>query len=372
MSDIIAADSLNYKRWKRSNPFYGLIGSTVSVRNPEDFKVHYAQNMIALLNKFGLKADRISYCSSALAKKFFDELGAGYKEFASFLNSFVESMSEDVAVGVFYATCNTEKYPETVIFTGEYDSGRTETIPTIKFLRDWLSQYFDYVCAWKLTKCTKIYRKDFYLDGFRGPITHAWNELVKSNTISIFPLGDDCNAFVSFADLMARCVDEALRSKRLFLDKKKIEEALKDVNLKEVYVHYCFHNDLQDLVPLYKEDERMSKTGKQISVNDFRKRPIVFIIKEGSKLIKEDTEWLKQTPFYAAICNLAWELDASVSFYSKKQDNILDGDKIIFYGPKGQSMAKEIYELMKGVGRDIELIYSKDLMEKYVVKKLKV
>jgi len=281
-------------------------------------------------------------------------------------------MREEVAVGVFYATCNPEKYPDTVIFTGEYDSGRTDTIPTIQFLRDWLSQYFVYVCAWKLTKCTKIYQKNFYLDGFRGPITNAWNDLVKSNTISIFPLGDDCNAFVSFADLMARCVDEALRSRRLFLDEQKIQEALKGINFGEMHVHYCFHNDLQALVPLYKEDEKKSKTGKQIAVQNFRKRPIVFILKEGSKLIKEDTDWLKQTRFYDAVCNLAFELDASVSFFGRLQDNILEGDKIIYYGPKGQSKAKEIQELMKGVGRDIEFIYSKDLMEKYVVEKLKV
>jgi len=354
-----------------SNPFYGLIGSTVSIPNPKEFKAKYAQNMMALLKESGLEPNRVSYCSSALARKFFEELGGGYKEFGEFLNSFVESMSDEVSVTIFYATCNTVKYPRTVIFTGEYDSGRTETIPTIEFMRDWVSQYFNYVCAWKLTKYTKIYQKNFYLDGFRGPITQAWNELVKSNSISILPLGDDCNAFVSFADLMARCVDEALRSKRLFLDTEKIEEALKDTNL-EVHVHYCFHNDLQALVPLYKEDEKKSRTGKQIFVRNFRKRPIVFILKEGSKLIREDTEWLKQTPFYDAICNLMFELDGTASFYDKGQDKILDGDKIVYYGPKGRKMASEIHELMKGVGRDIELIYSKDLMEKYVGKKLKV
>lgn len=361
MTDVIAVDSLTYSRWKRTNPFHGLIGATVSIHNPDKFKGEYAEKMANSLLKVGLESTKMSYSSSALARRFFDELGAGYKELGLFLKSFIDSLCDNISISVFFATCNPEKYPRTVIFTGEKDSGRTELVPTMEFLRDWVSQYFPVICAWKLIKCTNIYRKKFYLDGFRGPITNAWNELIKGNDVQIFPLGDDYNPFISFADLIVRYVNEALRMKRLFLNKENIELVLSELSIEESHVHYTFHNDLQNLVPLYKEENSKSNTGKQIFVKNFRKRPIIFLLKEGSKVIKEDSEWLKQTPFFDKVCDLAFEVDGSVSFYDKHQDKIMDGDKVIYYGPKGKAMAKEIDGLLKGVGRDIELIYSRDL-----------
>ena len=361
MADIIACDSLTFSRWKRTNPYYGLLGAAVSIHSPDKFKVDYAEKMANELQKVGLESTKISYSSSALARRFFDELGVGYNELGQFLKSFVGSLCENISINVFFATCSPEKYPRTVIFTGEKNSGGTEIMPTMEFLRDWMSQYFPIICAWKLTQITSIYKKKFYLDGLRGPITNASNELIASNDVQIFPLGDDYNAFVSFADLVVRYVDEALRVKRLFLIEENVELVLNELGVGDPHVHYTFHNDMQDLVPLYKDPKNKSNTGKQIDVNNFRKRPIMFLLKEGSKVIKEDAEWLKQTPFFDKICDLAFELDGSVSFYDKHQDKIMDGDKIIYYGPKGKLMATEIDGLLKGVGREAELIYSKDL-----------
>jgi hypothetical protein len=314
------------------------------------------------MNKFfkknKLKQMKKVYCSSDLYGKFFDDLGLGHVEFKNALENLVTELCGESYVTVFYATCNAMRYPDVTVFRGDALMGKTQQVPTMEFMRDWLSQYYVYVSAWKLAKCLQATDKSFILDGFRGPITDSWNDLSKTNRVEIVNMGDECNPFVSTADLVARYVNEALGPSKI------TQENIENIKLKskEYHVHYCFHNDLSYLVPLFEGGS--AKTGRQINFEKYWKKPIIYILKEGSDIIKEDTEWLKTTSFFNITCDMAFDMDASIKFYSKDEDkNIASGDKFIYYGPKGKEKAEEIRKIMDGLLIDVDMIYSKDLVK---------
>lgn len=355
---IISCDSTNYERWKPEKRFHGLIGVSVQNDKPSDFKQTYEDSVSKFFKNNKLKQKKKVYCSSDLFGKFYDERGLGHEEFKGALEILVTNLCNESYVTVFHAMCNTVKYPEVTVFGGDATLGKIKPIPTMEFMRDWLSQYYVYVSAWKLTKCLKTRNKNFLLDGFRGPITDSWNELSRNNKVKIVNLGDECNAFVSTADLVARYIDEALGPFRITQENvEKIE-----LKSKEYHVHYCFHNDLADLVPLF--EGAHSKTGRQIDFANYWKKPTIYILKEGSDIIKEDIDWLRKTPFFNATCDMAFDLDASIKFYNKDEDKTLTlGDKFIYYGPKGKEKAEEIKEITEGLGIEIETIRSKDLLK---------
>jgi len=357
VESIISCDSTNYARWKPEKRFHGLIGVSVQINDRAGFKQKYEKAMGNFFKKNKLKQEKKVYCSSDLCGKFFDELGLGHEEFKDALENLVVDLCDSAYVTIFHATCNTQKYPKVVVFTADAPMGKTRQVPTMEFMRDWLSQYYVYIAAWKLTKCLKTRDKNFLLDGFRGPITESWNELSRNNKVEIVNLGDECNAFVSTADLVARYIDEALGP-------LKITQAnLENIKLqsKEYHVHYCFHNDMADLVPLF--EGARSNTGRQIDFAKFWKKPTVYILKEESGIIKEDIDWLRKTPFFNAVCDMAFDLDASIKFYNRDEDKmIISGDKFVYYGPKGKEKAAEMKKITKGLGIDIEVTPSKDLL----------
>ena len=298
------------------------------------------------------------YCSSNLYGMFFDELGLGHNEFKVALEKLVTEICTDSSVTVFHASCNTKKCPEVTVFLEDAVMGKTQQVPTMEFMRDWLSQYYVYVSAWKLLKCLGADGKHILLDGFRGPISHAWNELSRNNKVELVNLGDECNAYVSTADLVARYVNEALGPFKI--TQENIEQI--DLKAKQFHVHYCFQTDLIDLVPLY--EGAHSRTGRQVNFAKYWRKPTVYVLKEGSEIIREDNEWLHQTPFYNAACDLAFDLDGCLKFYDKGEDRaFISGDKFIYYGPKGKNKALEIEQIVDGLGIKVETVDSKSLLK---------
>ena len=357
MDSIIACDATNYERWKPETRFNGLIGVSVQTDNPSDFKDNYLKSMQKFFKKQQLVQHKKAYCSSELAGIFIDKLGLGHEEYKSALKELVTDLSSDSYVTVFHASCNTQRCPEVTVFSEDAIMGKIRQIPTIEFLRDWLSQYYVYASAWKLIKLLNGDKKHILLDGFRGPISYAWNELIRNNKIEIMNLGDECNAYISTADLIARYINEALGPSKITQDN------IERINLKskQFHVHYCFQNDLHNLVPIY--EGAHCKTGRQINFSNFWRKPMVYVLKEGSDVIKEDTDWLHQTSFFNSVCNLAFDSDACIKFYDKNEDkSIQSGDKFVYYGPKGKSKASEILEVADGLGINIEAIYSKTLI----------
>jgi hypothetical protein len=357
MTGIIACDSTNYERWKPATRFNALIGVSVQIDDLPEFKTNYEVAMQKFFDRNGLIRKKKAYCSSELAGLFYDVLGLGREKYKNAIEELVNDFCIDSDITVIHASCNTQKYPIVNVFLEEATMGKMQPVPTMEFLRDWLSQYYVYVSAWKHIKCLGNNGKSVLLDGFKGPISYAWNELIQNNKVEIANLGDECNAYVSAADLVARYVNEALGSSKI--TQENIEHI--KITSRGFYVYYCFQNDLHNIVPIY-EGERC-KTGRQIYIPTYWKKPSVYVLKEGSEVIREDNEWLRKTNFYNAICNFAFDMDGCVKFYDKDEDKaFVSGDKFVYYGSKGKEKATKIKEIADGLGTDIEIFYSKSLL----------
>jgi hypothetical protein len=359
MTGIIACDATNYERWKPDTRFNALIGASIQTDSLQAFKDNYDKSMDKFFDKNHLTRQKKVYCSSQLAALFYDKLGLGHEEYKEALEKLVNNLVKDVNVTVFHASCNTRRCPQVNVFLEEAIMGKMQQVPTMEFLRDWLSQYYVYISAWKLTKCLNSSNcKNILLDGFKGPISYAWNELVQNHRVEVVNLGDECNAYVSTADLVARYVNEALGSSKL--TQENIEQL--NISAKGFHVHYCFQTDLRNIVPIY--EGAACKTGRQINVPTYWRKPTVYILKEGSDVIKEDNDWLHKSTFYNIVCDLAFQMDGCVKFFDKNEDKAFaPNDKFVYYGSKGKEKAEQIKEIADGLGIDVEVLYSKDLLK---------
>ena len=60
------------------------------------------------------------------------------------------------------------------------------SISTIKFLRD-LAPMFSYITAWNFIRRHRQVKYDLYIDSFRSKHALAWDELIRNNSLQIFP-----------------------------------------------------------------------------------------------------------------------------------------------------------------------------------------
>jgi len=120
---------------------------------------------------------------------------------------------------------------------------------------------FSYISAWNFIRRHIHSDYDLYIDSFRSKFTLAWDELVKYKSPKVFPRGDECNPFISFADIIAFLTDVKLYTStpsHRRLTKENVEYVWKDYNF-EVDCHYLdesiyskfkwYNNELIDIRP---------------------------------------------------------------------------------------------------------------------------
>lgn len=286
-----------------------------------------------------------------------------YDDFSYILEDLINAYCGDCSVNVYFTSFNPQRLTNTdgkiVKYMGEKESLQTLPVDPVSFLRDELSQYHNYVCAWFFQKLTKFSNTDFYLDNFRGPITTAWGELIDSrNNIFLFPRGDQCNPFIATSDIICKYVDLVLRrEKGRFFE----EDILKSHKLivKDFKAIYIGNNCISDMIPLYQDKNKM---GNMIDTSKYLKTPHVYIVRETFDEVvsaEQAIELLETTGLMDAAYKMAYENGGSIKLF-EKTDRICDGDIFITYGQKG----KDTFERYINLGANIKHYSAKDLLKK--------
>lgn len=324
MVDIVqmSADSKVFNR----PPFKGPLGACLSFRNPADFAKSYSDFFDDFFKKAKLSREKEVYSGSDLSRIFDrDRMG-----FLNLLESFIIRIGTDpnVVINMVYTTLSLSKLPNGVQY---YGAGRTAvtTVNPNRFLDD-LSQYYPYICAWKVSNECQLVNTVVLLDDHQGEITEAWNELFANHRIWIMPNGDLCNPAISAADICIRYFDEKLYSNRGGLneiDMRTICDALKI----DAHIYYVGHADLRFLVPI----ER-----RKIPHHICYKRPMIFILKE--QLMPSEVEYIKRRrDILIAIERYSNKIGSGYKFidYAKDHQYLRDGDHLIHLGPRGKEQA---------------------------------
>lgn len=325
MVDIVqlSADSKVFNR----PPFRSPLGACLSFRNPVAFARLYQGFFDGYFKKIGKQKEKEVYSATDMSRVFERDR----KGYLDFLEAFVSLIGTDknVTLNLIWSTLVASKLPNGVQY---YGVGRSAVKPVSsnKFLDD-LSQYYPYICAWKVAAIASLTKSAILLDDLQGEITEAWNELFANHIVWILPNGDLCDPTISAADLCVRYFDEKLYSIQGSLceeDMRKICDSLK-IN---AHIYYVGHPELGYIVPTEQ---------RKIPHHLCYKRPMIFILKE--LIIPNEVEYIqKRRDILIAIERYANKLCTGYKFidYAKDHQYLKDGDHLIYLGPHGKEQAE--------------------------------
>jgi hypothetical protein len=220
---------------------------------------------------------------------------------------------------------------------------------SVKEFLDKLDNYYPTICAWKLTDLTRIYNQNFVLDGFDGgEMTDAWANLIRSNNVAIAYKGDQCNVYVSAADLITRFADLRLKLWRFPIVTDALYRAFNALDdfghpLKNCFIKRIWNPDLAMIVP---------SINRKIDIAHFMLHPCLFIHKEEET--SAERKRIENSPMFDDILDLAFQKDGCTQFYEPTKHTALmkERDGFVVYGPKGRAE----YEKLKKMKYDLELI----------------
>ncbi len=363
-SRIIAIDSKSIKRdWETADGekkvFHGLIGVSLSVFQLKNFKETYEAILIELFNRYRIPKEEHAYKSTQIFSIF-----AGRPYIAdNFINDFAIKMLQikELRFNIFFTTLETKlliqeklgrdgKTPTPEDFLDLqskrivpiYGIESGEKTVTVLDLLNRIENYYPIICAWKLTDITKMKGQYFLVDFFEGEESRAWTELVTYNKVNTVTKGDNCNVYISAADMILRAIDRQLVRSRKFLEEGDLWDI---INL--------FTDDASNVnvIRIWNPDLYFIKPIKpiQIQTKFFVKHPIIFVFNENDT--KGERKELENSPIMVELYNRAYELNGGIIFYESGFSTSLmrEGDWFVSYGKKGS----ETYKRLKKMGYNL-------------------
>ena len=335
--------------------FKGLIGVSISVFNVVNFKEKYEEILQRLFTEFGLSKERMTYKSAEIYSLFYGKPWLAQKLLFEF--SYEILSLKGLRINIFYTTFDSKPLAsraiegsvgenENTVIANSADAkivpifGRDSALELVS-VRDFVNKidsYYPAICAWKLSEFTKMKGQHFLLDSVSGYISKAWENLITSNVVRIVTKGDQCNPYISCADLLLRSIERSLEKK--LLNNDSINEAVSNLSHEqqqaEVKVFWVTNPDIEMIRPIKKEP---------IIVDYFAQHPVFCIFNEES--VKGEMTEIENSPMLRSIFNKAYELNGSVLMYSQAYATriLKDNDFFVFYGEKGENAFKRLKNL---------------------------
>ncbi len=363
-SKIIAIDSKSISRdWETvdgiKKTFHGLMGVSLSVFQLKNFKEIYEVTLNELFDNYRIPKEEHIYKSAQIFSIF-----AGRPYIAdNFINDFAIKMLQikELRFNVFFTTLETkpliqeklESEGKTATPEDFLDLHSTRIVPiygvdsgvktvTVSDFLNRIENYYPVICAWKLTEITKMKGQHFLMDFFEGEESRAWNELVTYNKVNTVAKGDNCNAYISAADMILRAIDRHLSRSGKFLREEDLWDILNSFtdDPSNVNIIRIWNPDLYYIKPI---------KPVQIQPKFFVKHPIIFVFNEHDA--KGERNEIENSPMMNELYKRAYELNGGVIFYESDFSTRLmrEGDWFVSYGTKGL----EAYKRLKKMGYNL-------------------
>lgn len=356
---IVAFDAKSIQRTKRewssdgtveekTRVFLSQLGIGVTVPEPGTFAKEYVEASQDLRTEFGLDY-ATPFFSSTCLRNHLDIFEA-----ADFANRLVSRMQNHIeSVHCSYIVLPT---PETTdVEVGGFKCAKSR-VPAIKFIES-LGPMFSYLTAlsyiWK-HEGSNFGDLEMHIDSFRSKHTKGWSIVKNTAPVKIFYKGDECNPFISCADIIAFLIDETLTTKRLKLFPDGIKSALESYKFDKT-VHFFSSRDVHHCA---------WKTDQMINISSRLARPIVYLAIDQLVTENQDQEddaqdeqaddrpqkpdtSIRQAEIYQAALSYAYQKNGCMKLFNAREDRgiIKSGDIFIPAGPNSTKNGKTLQDM---------------------------
>ena len=378
---VVAFDAKRFQRIKRSwnedeteekktRVFLSQLGAGVTIQEPDVFARIYVEASQDLGQRFDLNY-AAPFFSSTYLKDHLNPIEAA--NFARQLISRVQDHIESV-----HCSYIAPPTPDTTHIEVGGIGCVKKRMPIVRFIED-LGLSFSY-----LTALSYIWTHDdanfgdleMHIDAFRSRRTRAWDIVKSKAPTKIFYRGDECNPFISCADIIAFHVDDMLAAQKLKLFPD---------NIKHVLNHYKFNTTARFFDSSSQHYYRW-RTDQIIDMSSRLARPAVFLsidkfATENSRGQEDDVQTsrdeltasksrkydagLRQSSIYQAALKYAYQKNGCVKLFSSNEDKgvIKSGDVFIYAGPDSERISKILQDMV-----DIQIHSGREVTELLVKK----
>ncbi len=355
---LVAFDAKQFRRGKtvatpkgsdlneKYSGFNTHLGVGVSIDDPQSFVRHYLDANRDLMEDFKIHYSVPFFTSRHLRNTM------GMSKAMSFADKLVSRVQEHISsVHCSFVILSPSKIP--TVSVGGFKSGTTN-VPIHHFINI-LGPMFSY-----LTAHSYLWMKDYrnvgdlelHMDSFRSKHAKAWAMMMDSVTPKVFTRGDECNPFISCADIIAFLTDAKLYSQRLRLNPTEIEKVWKKYAF-GVTTRFFDQNSLHYYT--WKNDDHVDLT-------PYLARPVIFLAIdhiETEGLAREEDEAdtgdmpdkprkfnrvIKNTPIYYAAVDYAFQKKGCLKLFDRREDMPLvrDGDIFVYVGLDAERIGKTL------------------------------
>lgn len=382
---IVAFDAKEFHRGKiihtqedgktvqKYSGFNSPLGIGVVFSDDDKFSSKYISKTAELRDSFGIE-EKIPLISSSYVKQ-----ALGLRKAIAFADQLIIEVQNYIdSIHCSYVILPPAKIAS--VSVGGFKCPVTQ-IP-INYFIDNLYPMFSYLTAYSY-----LYRNGFstedlelHIDAFRSKLTPAWENIIQKTSPKIYLKGDECNPFISCADMIAFLTDAKLYDQRLKLEPQQIQKAWNVYSFK-TEAHFFDEKTLN----LYSW-----KTRDNIDYSKYLVKPTIFLavdniekksyadsqseplseqigVRDETKIDSAKTtarkfnQVIKRSEVYYAALRYAYSKNGSMKIFSKDDDMPLvqDGDVFVYVGIDSEKIGKSFQHAY-----DIEVLSGLDLKKK--------
>ncbi len=241
-----------------------------------------------------------------------------------------------------------------------YCNGQTpvQNLLPIKLIEKHLFNSYPHLCAWRFLESNPSYRSvPIHVDMFQSEITSAWLKVRAMPGFHVFSKGDECNAYISTADMLLKLINNRLFRARKGLYPEDIQSVLSELPLK-ITSHFLGLKYLSNMVPSFP---------RQIDFTDKMGHPMIFLLKE-MRHVDVTNEAYENSPLWRCMRNYAYRFDGCVKFFNAERDYSLlkEGDAMTYSGPESEKVARTIEK----TGYPVKTLPPEKLLSEYHYRKI--
>ena len=365
---VVAFDSKRFRRVKRSVRqsneasdkkdivFSSQLGVGVVISKPDEFTKRYIDTSRRLQKSFGLDTS-LPFLSSSIVRQ-----SVGIAKATSFIDQLLTSVSPLIdSIHCSYVILPPSRVQ--LVSVGGYGCPVDRVSPGL-FVEN-LGPMFSYLTAhsylW-MKRYKNISELEIHIDAFRSKHTKAWKMITQALSPKIFLKGDECNPFISCADMVAFLTDAKLYNRHLKLRPNDIKEIWKDYF--DITIQFFDPSNLNYYT--WCNDD-------PIDFSKYLTRPIVFLAVDeiesddygvdsedrvdlDSNKPRKFSRVIKQGDVYHAALRYAFHKGGCVKIFRRSEDMPLvkDGDVFAYVGTSSKSVGTSLrhacnIELLSGL-----------------------